>query len=181
MESYCLNLYTCLQNDIATTLASTLPPAKKVERCFQLAIHKWTELSKPLRHFQFASEPCEIRFFKLFKPSITSEIEYYHLLYFSVLFEPEMACFKTRFWQKEQDRLGRFDATNGLFLNCYNAEGHSSERFYFLRKFYEEETFPDNRIYTGDGALATNGDALVATLLALVRYGEYVKEKLNSL
>ncbi len=181
MEQYCTDLYNQLQTDIAVRKNSQLPCLQKIESCFRLAWGRWLELSKKLRHHQFASEESEVRFFKILKPMITGEIEYYQLVYQALLFAPEKTDARVRFWKWESERLERFKDINHFFVQCYEGQRQEMQGWYFLRKYYNRENAVDIRIYEADAALSANGDAFVATLLALKKYREHAGEKLKSL
>ena len=180
MEQYCASLHRTLQSDIAACKTGNLPCARKVECCFRLAVTQWMELSKKLGHHYFASEENEIRFFKTLKPMITAEIEYYSLVYHSLLFQPDERDALIRFWRREYERLERFKTANQVFIRCYKEDEHERQPWFFLRKCYVPESTVDTRIYDADISTSTNGDCLVATLLALEKYKEYAKSKMNS-
>ncbi|MGN6399396.1 MAG: RteC domain-containing protein [Flavisolibacter sp.] len=181
MEHYCESLYHNLQDDIAACKQEKLSCVEKVEHCFRLAVSAWMELSKKLRHHHFDSEESEIHFFKTQKPKITAEIEYYNFVYHSVLFQPEEANLIFHFWTREYERLERFAAVGHAFIKCYSEDWHERQSYFFLRKYYVAKKAVDVRIYDTDASLSANGDGLTATLLALKKYKEYCREKLESL
>jgi hypothetical protein len=181
MENYCASLYRKLQRDIAACKTGDLPCARRVEYCFGLAVTQWMELSKKLRHHHFASEENEIRFFKILKPKITAEIEYYSFVYHALLFQPDEGDALILFWRREYERLERFKTANPDFIRCYEADHNERQPWFFLRKYYIKGNAADAHIYDADAALSTNGDGLTATLLALLKYNEYVKVKLETL
>lgn len=180
MEQYCAILFDSLQNNIGACKNSKLTCKQKVEACFGLAVTHWMKLSKQLRHHHFASDEREIQFFKSLKPTITAEIEYYNFVYHSLLFQPEDRSSLFRFWRIEHERLERFKAANQAFIRCYEDDEIKMQSYFFLHKNYQLETVTNVRIYDVDSSLSTNGDWLVATLLALERYKSYAEKKIKS-
>lgn len=179
MEQYCKTLSENLQKDLATIERSGLSGLRKIESCYQLAVSSWVKLSRKLQEYQFTSEDREIHFFKNGKPLITAEIEYCHLRYHALLFEPQEPVYRTDFWDREYNRLERFRAKHETFIECYEAEQHKLQPWYFLRKYYVVENATRMGIYDSGHLLSTNGDWLTATLLALEKYQEYVKKELG--
>lgn len=53
--------------------------------------------------------------------------------------------------------------------------------YYFLRKYFVSKHGLDANLYDAGTMAITNGDHLVATLLALKRYQPFAKKKLESL
>ena len=155
---------------------------KEVECCFTIADKYWRELSEKLRKYEFTSEQKEIEFFKTWKPCFTSEIEYYNLVYHSLLFQPKEFDTAIHFWGREYKRLEKFTIDQKEFLECYyNKDCHMMTTYYFLRKYYEPRNILDAKIYDADASIMTNGDSLVASLLALERYKQYAEEQLRNL
>lgn len=181
MERYCARLVEQLQNDLAACEKSNLSCREKAEYCFGLAVKKWRELREKLMVYQFPSEKKEIEFFKTLKPRVTSEIEYYNLVYHSILFRPEEGESLLHFWGREYGRLRRFEAENKLFLQCYRGDESKLNAYFFLRKYYSLRAVQYIRIYDSDACVSTSGDWPAATLLALIKYRDYTMQKLERL
>jgi hypothetical protein len=181
MENDCERLYCLLQLELSDCERSNLSCTKKVECCFKTALTKWTELSQNLKSYKFASEEKEIQFFKILKPKFTSEIEYYTLVYHSILFRPTEPASLFHFWGREYGRLRRFKTQNKTFLQCYRDDQSKQAPFFFLRKYNNLRTVQYSRLYDSDVSISTNGDWLIATLMALERYRHYAMKKLERL
>lgn len=149
-----------------------------VECCFIAANRHWNFIKQKLAHHHFKKEDHEIDFFKNTKPRFTSEIEYYCLLYHSLLFEPHDLVHAFDFWSREYERLQKFEEVNSEFLSCYKRQHCAAAPFYFLRKYCLVRNAMEAKIYD-DASSATNGDHLVATFMALKRYHVYVEEKMG--
>lgn len=179
MEHYCEMLYCKLQKELGQCRNKKLAVEKEVECCFQASVKLWMELSEKLKNHCFETEEKEMEFFKMWKPKFTSVIEYYHLVYHALLFEPGDADMAILFWEREHERLEKFRADNRLFLQCYEDDQNEMGPYFFLRKYYCSGCTANTRIYeTGDG-ISTNGDWFVAALLALQKYMGYVEKKMK--
>lgn len=154
---------------------------REVECCFMIADKYWRELSEKLRKYEFDVEAREIEFFKKWKPKFTSEIEYYNLVYHTLLFQPTEVDSAIHFWAREYKRLEKFKTDQKEFLECYQNDQCELISYYFLRKYYDPKNILDAKIYDADTSIITNGDPLVASLFALERYKEYAEEKLRGL
>jgi hypothetical protein len=179
MKDYCTMLYHYLQNEIDQCKQKMLAYDKEVECCFQIAVKYFRKLAEKLREYEFECEENEIEFFKKWKPKFTSEMEYFNLVYHALLFQPIEPDSMITFWEREYKRLEKFKAEQKKFLDCY-CKGNRETEFYFLRKNYKAENLFESRIYV-DTSITTNGDPLVASLLALERYKGYTDEQLRNL
>src|SRR5689334_8466937 len=101
MNSYCEKFYQHLQRDIELCKATTISYHKEVESCFGTVVKYWMELSEKLSKHEFQSDEEEIEFFKKWKPKFISEIEYYNLIYHSLLFQPAEPNSLISFWGRE--------------------------------------------------------------------------------
>jgi hypothetical protein len=181
MENDCEKFYCLLQLEISDCERSHLSCTKKIECCFKVALNAWMELSQSLRAHKFTSEEKEIQFFKTLKPKFTSEIEYYTLVYHSLLFRPAEPSSLLHFWGREYGRLRRFRAENKDFIQCYSNHQSKQAPYFFLRKHYNLKPVQFTRLYDSDASISANGDWLVATLLALEKYRHYAMKQLERL
>jgi len=86
-----------------------------------------------------------------------------------------------RFWKGEYSRFNKFKTDNSIFLSSYKNLNSALEAYYFLRRNYVCKNPYGEKMYDCDTDAKTNGDQLVAMLLALTRFRIYVKEKLVAL
>src|SRR5687767_6843632 len=86
-----LELEECLQR---------FPFEKAVEKCFMIAGDYWTEVRQAMVGYGFASTNEEVFFFKTVKPLFRAELEYYSLVYHSILFCPVDPRNAKKFWSR---------------------------------------------------------------------------------
>jgi hypothetical protein len=124
----------------------------------------------------FASTEEEIQFFKWVKPKFTCEIEYFRLLYHAELFLPEDEKDWTGFWKREAERLSRFITENREFWEYIKRDFVDNDAQYFT---WAKTDRQDSEVIVQRGEVVSTHDHLVASLLALEKYNEYVRRKLQ--
>ena len=134
MKSFCITTYRQMQTELKQCEHSKSCMHKMVECCFIIANLHWNKIKQKLVCYRFEKEEHEIDFFKHTKPRFTSEIEYYCLLYHSLLFEPHDLVHAFDFWSREYIRLQKFEEGHSEFLSCYRSLHCNAAPFYLLRK-----------------------------------------------
>jgi hypothetical protein len=179
MRQYCKKLCRQMQAELTRCNDGDICCFEKnIECCFGVANRYWSRVQEKLRQNGFKSEEAEIEFFKVIKPKFTSEIEYYSLVYHCLIFQPSDLLKAVQFLGKELKRWVKFEEENRSFIECFRSVGCELNRFYFLRKYYTCTNELEISLYDADLDVVTNGDPLVATMMALERYKEFVKERL---
>lgn len=177
MKSYCMTIYRQMQTELMQCNQTGSCMRKMIENSFIITNLHWNQVKQKLRAYRFKKEEQEIQFFKDIKPEFTSEIEYYCLLYNSILFEPFETLPAYNFWSRESLRLQKFEKDNREFLRCFHNAHCTKSPYYFLRRHCLLKSIQEMKYYDAQGTF-TNGDHLLATLLALKRYHQYVTLKL---
>jgi hypothetical protein len=143
----------------------------EIECSFNLAQKYWEQIQAKIEEPGFLSVRDEIEFYKSVKPMFKSQIEYCNLLYQSEIFKPkENPGEMKEFWIREQHKLNRFIRDNEDFY-VYHKSGATDR---------DEKIFLSGRPEDEDGK-AIYPDDLIATLLALERYSQYVQTELSGL
>lgn len=174
-------LYNQYQNDIEHCRRKRLVYDQEIECCFQLAYKYIAELNRQLKQYEFQCEEKEIEFFKKHKPKFTSELEYYNLVYQSLLFKPSDSGPLNIFWRRECGRLNKFKTEHEEFVACYYKEKSEMDAYYFLREFYQYKNTADSNLNDELPWAFTNGDLFAASLLAFERYTNYAEMQLENL
>lgn len=182
MKELADNLYQMMMSDIDLISKKGLSEVEVIECCFQITTTYWVRLRDRLANHQFKNQEEEIEFFKTVKPKFTSEIEYYNLLYHTQLFKPEYDPIEIlKFWKREAERLGRFIQDNKLFYEYYKSGVVVQDEDYFIRDNRDLSNFKEAKVYDLDNRAATSHDHMVASILTLEKYDEYVKGQLKLL
>jgi hypothetical protein len=154
---------------------------KSIEECFIIAGNCWLQLRAAIAEYTFGSEEEEILFFKTIKPLFTSELEYYSLLYHTLLFCPFDPERQKQFWERESKRLQDFKEQQAGFFDYYISGETDLDNKYYLRANDLREMDSDTHPYDKEPNSRTSHDHLIAKLWALERYHEYAQQKLKEI
>ena len=162
--------------ELKDTNREGLSAIKEIERCFQICYTYWSQIRRQVIGFHFKQIEEEIRFFKTLKPLFTSQMEYYNLLYYVQVFQPQQGEEeRTLFSQREKERLPRFIETNKEFYAYYKKGCTHLDRKYFVRPPGTTNTAPAPG-HDGDDQTATSHDPLITTLLSLEKFLQYLQK-----
>jgi hypothetical protein len=150
------------------------PFERAVECAFSSLKTSWNQLKQIVSINEFESEEEEIQFFKVLKPKLIAELEYYGLVYHSILFCPPDAEQKLLFWQREADRLQEFKILYAEFYHYYTSGSTHYDACYFKRK----KVHPHSSEHSESKAKTTH-DHLVSKLLAFEKYAQYALSNLS--
>lgn len=173
-------MYKMLRAELNERLANG-PCKKSIEECFITAGNYWSELRAAVADYNFKTEEEEILFFKTVKPLFTSELEYYSFLYHALLFCPSDPVRQKQFWEREDKRLQDFKEQHEGFIAYHNSGNTTDDVIYYLRANDRHELDDEIETYDRDPKSRTSHDHLVAKLMALERYNDYVQVKLKDI
>ncbi len=153
----------------------------ELECCYQICNSFWGEIKSWVVHFTFSSIDEEIEFFKLLKPAVTAELEYYGLIYQAELFKPadmgELLCF----YYREAKRYSKFIKDHKDFY-CYFKSGREDKDDEYYSRI-DEDFVNYNRVKVYDiyHCMVSKYDCLVARYLSLLKYCRYLKSQIQEL
>jgi hypothetical protein len=171
-----------MQEDIQICKDKNFDEEKEVECCFQICTKYWNQLREELSVQQFKTEKQEIDFFKNIKPLFTSEIEYFNLVYHSLLFKPSFDHDEiVKFWTRELQRFEKFTETNQEFYKySLNKETHL-DKYFYLRHDYGIFDFEQGEKTELERKTSTSHDHLLTQYLALEKYSRYVNNQIENI
>lgn len=149
-----------------------------LEDCYQLCVQCWGQVKHLFEVEPPADLAAEIQFFKIIKPTFTSQVNYYALLYHAELFKPPAGDKLIQFFEREYLRRQNFIASNPAFYTYYTSGNTSKDERYFCRLTKETlanmvSTFP-----VENDEVSSSHDHLVKELLSLEKYEQYAKRQL---
>lgn len=177
MNALCKKCYEEMKRKLAVLESEKGNRTKQIESCYQLASAVWDDLKVIADNFSFRSVASEIEFYKCLKPSFTSEIEYYRLVYHALLFKPEDDIVLKPFWDRESRRLERFITEHQDFYLYYKSGQVDKDEEYFTRLDEDCVDFSQVRIFDIGSSIVSKKDHLVSMILSLEKYDVYVKEE----
>jgi hypothetical protein len=181
MKLYSQLLYHLMQVDLENIRKNETDPIRQFERSYETTVFNWMLLKDKIIVHQFESLNEEVDFFKNIKPRFTGEIEYYSLLYHFEIFKPANELELISFLHNEGMRLENFIEKNRSFYQYYKSNRNDYDQIYFVRANNELKEHPRSRYYDMEKGANTSHDHLVASIIALEKYNQYVISKLNNL
>lgn len=183
MNEKAIHLYELLQTDLSLCRKKGMATLKEIECCFQMSMRYWAILKYDVICYEFTTRQEEIRFFKKIKPLFTGEIEYYSLLYHAELFRVDTVKEdQLKFLERESRRLEKFIEENEDFYKDYKNGSQANDPCFFVRSpVATEEDRSAKTKYDREDRATSSHDRLVASLLALERYHDYVSSELAAL
>jgi RteC protein len=171
MKDHWLKLYESMMAEISSCCLNDGDTKTSIECCFNIGQKYWAQIQNGMEELHFDSPNEEIRFYKHVKPLFKSEIEYFNLLYQSELFRPKEKHWESKeYWIREQQKLDKFIQDNIEFYNYHKSGATEKDEEYFLSTGTVDEY--GKNIYPDD---------LIASLLALEKYAQYVQSEISLL
>src|SRR5690349_83266 len=96
-------VYKAIQQEIEEKATELADEVKWIEWAFVLLIQAWERIEKRANDYSFLNHQDEICFYKTLKPRFTGLIDYFTLLYTSLLFQPDDYLQQKAYWKSELD------------------------------------------------------------------------------
>jgi len=149
---------------------------KWIERSFGLVMKTWLNIEEMISNYRFVDREEEVYFYKNLKPEFIGLIEYFTLLYKSVVFQPDDCMKMAAYWKHE---LKSCRELVGIYTSgCqYYEQNLSNLDIYFL-----EQNNPQPLVFGLNTSRVNFNDTsysyLRGRLIAMKRYEAFIKEKL---
>lgn len=147
--------------DEYTKMKTNLAGETSSELCFSITMDYWTTLKQRLILYEFERSEYEIQFFKVIKPLFTGKKEFYSFLHHADLFSGSAG--DKGFWRRQTPRLEKFKIEHKDFYTLYSTGKTRYDEWWYRRSQSRDQT---------------SHDGLVASYLGMVRYLQYVNQKL---
>lgn len=171
----CRQKYTTLHQEIQSRESQSPDEIKWIEWGFGVTLHAWLNIEKMTDGYQFMNHEEEVCFYKTQKPRFTALIEFFSLLYKSVLFQPEDFTEREAYWKSELDTclgiISRFKTA------CLPYEQQQPSDIYFLR--HNSQQSLSFGITANQFELTnTSYSCLLGRLIALKKYKKFMQAKI---
>jgi hypothetical protein len=149
---------------------------KWIERSFSLAMKTWLEIEVMVRDHRFLDQEEEVYFYKNLKPQFIGLIEYFTLLYKSVLFQPDDPMKTVAYWKHELKNCRELISIYSKNCRFYEQHLFSTDICYLEQNNRQPLLFGLNvdRINFTDASYSY----LRGRLIAMKRYQKYIQIKL---
>jgi hypothetical protein len=149
---------------------------KWIEWGFASTTQAWLNLEKITDGYQFMDQQEEVCFYKSQKPRFTGLIDYFTLLYKSVLFQPEDRTKRGDYWKSELSAC--LDGISKFKNACLKYQQQQSDTdIYFLKHNNQQPLLFGSNVNMFDFN-STSYSCLLGRLIALKKYKKYVQQQI---
>jgi hypothetical protein len=172
-------LYKKMLQQLASYETTITDEQKWIERGFGIATRAWFGIQQEADNYVFDDQQKEITFYKVVKPRFIALIDYFTLLYKSVLFQPEDPCGKNEYWKGELAICKNFLSKHQSFCRYYEQGNTKMDHIYFVQESNQQSLiFGVNEKM---GHMITSYSDLLARVLSIKKYHRYILEKISFL
>ena len=172
-------LYKKVLQQLAGYEITKIDEKKGIEWAFGIITTTWFGIQQEADGYLFEDLQQEIGFYKVLKPQFIGLMEYFTLLYKSVLFQPDNAPLKKEYWENELAICKNFLSKHRSFCRYYEQGNTSMDHIYFIQENNQQPiVFGINESFWH---VITSHSYLLARILAIKKYRRYIGEKINFL
>jgi hypothetical protein len=173
----CRQVYESIEHQIEKGALELADERKWIERAFGLAMKTWLDIEEMANNYQFLNRKEEVYFYKTLKPGFTGLIEYFTLLYKSIVFQPDDLIERDVYWIHEWKNCK--ESISLYMSGClYYEQQQSNTDMHFLQQSNQQPLLFGLNI-SRLNFTATSYSHLLGGLIAMKRYEKYIQFKLN--
>ena len=174
----CRLIYETMLQEIQDCKSQLSDEAKWIERGFGITMQAWLNIEKITNDYLFINQQEEVCFYKTQKPRFTGLIDYFILLYKSVLFQPDDYSKREAYWRSElkncNELIFRFKKA------CLNYEQQQPDAdIYFLQQNNQQPLIFGINVSHFEFA-STSYAYLLGRLIAMKKYKKFMQEKIRN-
>jgi hypothetical protein len=168
-------IYKSIEKQIEKGILET-DEGKWIERAFGLVMKSWLDIEELTSNYRFLNREEEIYFYKNLKPEFIGLIEYFTLLYKSVVFHPDDSMKRDAYWKHELKNCRELVSLYYSGCQYYEQELSSMDIYHLEQNNHHPLLFGLNvsRINFAD----TSYSYLRGRLIAMKKYEKYIQVKL---
>lgn len=175
-QQQCGRLYKKMVRQLAGYEASATDEKKWIEWGFGMATKTWFSIQYEADSYQFADQQEEISFYKTLKPKFISLMDFYTLLYRSVLFLPDNETDKRKYWGEELKTCSAFLSKHQSFCRYYDQGNTGMDHIYFVQQNNQQPLIFG--INENSWHVITSYSYLLARVISIKKYQRYIQEKI---
>src|ERR1044072_370897 len=131
LKQQCGRVYKKVLLQLAYYEATASDEKKWVEWSFGFTIKAWLSIQERVEGVAFADPQEEIIFYKTLKPKFVGLIDFFTLLYRSILFQPEDVKGQREYWKRELATCKNFLSKHKSFCRYYELGETRMDPVYF--------------------------------------------------
>jgi len=172
----CQLLYKTTWQKIQFSESQSADETKWIEWAFYLTTQAWLNIEKVANDYQFMNEQEEVCFYKSQKPRFTGLIDFFTLLYKSILFEPEDYTQKELYWKRELDTC--IECIASCKTACLNYQQQQSDTDSFFLQCNNQGPLLFGNNASIPNLNSASYSCLLGRLIALKKYKKHLQEKI---
>lgn len=177
-QQQCGRLYKKMLQQLAGYEDNATDEKKWIEWGFGLATKTWFGIQEEVDRYQFADQQEEISFYKVVKPRFIGLIDFFTLLYRSVLFQPENKVAKKNYWEREVTACKSFLLKHQSFCLYFDQGNTGMDHIYFVQRNNQQPLIFG--INENKGRIITSYSHLLARIISVTKYQRYIQEKFGA-
>lgn len=174
----CQLTYKTIQQEIENHASQSSDEMKWIEWGFGVTMQAWLNIDKMTVGYQFMNQKEEVYFYKTLKPRFTGLIDYFAILYKSVLFEPEDYTKRMAYWRSELDTSLEIISRFKTACLHYNQQQPDTD-IYFLQHNNQQPLLFGINVSQID-LNNTSYSCLLGRLIAMQKYKKFMQEKIDN-
>lgn len=172
----CRLTYKRIQQEIQNHESQSADEMKWIEWGFAATMQAWLNIEKITDAYQFMDQQEEVCFYKDQKPRFTGLIDYFTLLYKSVLFQPVDYLRWEDYWKSELNTC--IKGISKFKKACLNYKQQQPDPdIYFLKHNNQQPLLFGSNVSILDFT-STSYSCLLGRLVALKKYKKYIQDKI---
>jgi hypothetical protein len=174
-------LYKKMLRQLAGYNTGVTDEKKWIEWGFGITTRNWLNIQQVVDNYLFENQQEEINFYKVLKPGFVGLIDYFTLLYKSVLFQPEDAQGKKDYWNGELANCKNFLSKHQSFCRYYEGGHTGLDHIYFIQQNNKEPLIlgANETSWNRAGAVIISYSYLLSRLISIKKYQRYVQQKIR--
>jgi hypothetical protein len=176
------SLYNNLVQQLASYETTATDEKKWIEWGFSITTKTWFSIQQKIESYQFANLQEEIIFYKTLKPNFIALMDFFTLLYKSVLFQPDDKAGKKKYWQGELKTCKTFLSRHKSICQYYEQGNTGMDHVYFVQQNNQQPLILGinennwRRAYTATISYSHQ----LARVISIKKYQHYVQDKIGN-
>lgn len=177
LQHLCGRIYKKVLLQLANYETTAGDEKKWIEWSFGITTKAWLSIQEKIEGYSFTDQQEEISFYKTLKPKFVGLIDFFTLLYRSVLFQPEDIKGKKEYWQRELANCKNFLSKHRSFCRYYEQGETGMDPVYFVQQNNRQPLIFG--INENIWHVTTSYSHLLARVISNKKYQRYVMQKIN--
>jgi hypothetical protein len=177
LQQQCGRLYKKIIQQLAYYESTATDEKKWIEWGFGITTKAWLSIQEKIEGYQFADQQEEIGFYKTLKPKFVALMDFFTLLYRSVLFQPEDTPGKKEYWKRELTACKNFLSKHKSFCRYYEQGNTAMDLVYFVQQNNQQALIFG--VNENKGPIISSYSHLLARIISMKKYQRYIQEKIG--